>query len=61
MKADRRWWNDGRFEREGDSWYRCTFERPRRSVALVVSRDGVRLLPFVSMPADPPPNLKGMF
>ena len=57
MKADRRWWNDGRFEREGDSWYRVTFERPKRSVALMISRNGVRLVPFESGPAEAPANV----
>ncbi|HKY36500.1 MAG TPA: hypothetical protein VJN18_11210 [Polyangiaceae bacterium] len=51
MKADRRWYYDGRFERECAA-ARERLHEPRRTHALLRRADGeLMLVPFISEPA----------
>lgn len=56
MKADRRWWNDGRLEREGEAWFEELRNRQRQSAAIVFGpngRIGMRLFELGPLPRGP--------
>ncbi len=51
MKADRRWWNDGRYLADCVNWTFVEQRRPRRTLALLRAVDGSWLLvPMISLP-----------
>lgn len=54
MKTDRRWWNDGRWERECDAWGEAFYERiptpPPASRVLLIGPDGTFLVARIRIP-----------